>query len=379
LVTLSHELRTPLNAMLGWAQMLVRDDLDDNTRVRAVASIERNTKLQAKLIDDLLDLSRIISGKLKVDKHPIEVIPLVTACCDGFKKQAADKGIELSTKLSPVPDVISGDANRIQQIIGNLLANALKFTPRGGRIVVSVEETRRRRGGVCIRVRDTGKGIEAGLLPHIFERFRQGESAAQDPSGSKSVTGLGVGLGVARHLTELHGGTIGAESEGRGLGSIFTVELPLMDGEKNRSRRPSISTRPSFRLDVDVLAGLKILVVDDETDARELIATMLLQCGADVTQAPSVAEAFARLSTLDPDVLVSDIAMPGEDGYDLIRRVRGRGSDQEKRLPAIAVTAYATRQDRERAIEAGFDRHLAKPIEAGDLVGTVAHLAGRRQ
>ncbi|MCK6550881.1 ATP-binding protein, partial [Myxococcota bacterium] len=343
LATLSHELRTPLNAMLGWAQMLATEELDALAFARAVQSIERNTKLQAQLIDELLDVSRIVTGKLRLDQRPLNVIPLVAAAVDGFRAQADERGLELVLDLEPIRDVVLGDARRIQQVVDNLITNAMKFTGRGGRISVSVAaegET-----FVSVSVQDTGRGIRAELLPHVFERFRQGDSSTTKPNG-----GLGLGLAIARHVVELHGGTIRAESRGEGAGATFTFSLPSLPADVRAPpprRTSSFAGRGEDARRRAELSGISVLVVDDEPDARELVGLMLGQFGASVAVASSVAEALEQLARRRPDVIVSDIAMPSHDGYQLMRRVRALSAEHGGATPAIAVTAYATRQDRE--------------------------------
>jgi CheY-like chemotaxis protein len=367
LATLSHELRTPLNAILGWAQMLAKSELDHDTMKRAVTTIERNTKLQARLIDELLDVSRIISGKLRIDPKPVNIVPLVNAAVDSVRQAAEEKQIALQANIGQVEELLQGDAARLQQVIGNLLTNAIKFTPKGGRVELNVGQIGHR---LKLQVVDTGRGIAAHLLPHIFERFRQGDNL-------RTNGGLGLGLAISKALVELHGGSIVAESEGEGKGAKFTVEIPMLGPVERRAaqRTASILPKQSTVDSLPSLRGFSVVVVDDEPDARELIATMLKHFGADVRLASSAPEAFDQVVSTPPDVLVSDIAMPGQDGYQLIGKIRAHQSEEVRNVAAIAVTAYATRQDRDRAISAGFQRHLAKPIEASDLVIQVSALA----
>jgi CheY-like chemotaxis protein len=367
LAVLSHELRTPLNAILGWAQMLAKNELDEATWKRAVATIERNTKLQARLIEELLDVSRIISGKLRIEQKPTLMTPILTATLDSVRQAALEKGISLESRLGNITELVNGDAARLQQVITNLLTNAIKFTPKNGRVELRAEQLGNK---VRLQVEDSGRGIAAHLLPHIFERFRQGDVA-------RSGGGLGLGLAISRHLVELHGGVISAYSEGEGKGAVFIVELPLLGaaerlpGQRQASTLPKQSTSESL----PTLVGVDMVVVDDEPDARELIATMLRHFGAQVRVASSAAEAFELVVSRPPAVLVSDIAMPGEDGYQLVGKIRSHENVLVRSVPAIAVTAFATRQDRDRALSVGFQRHLAKPIEASDLVTTVHAVA----
>jgi signal transduction histidine kinase len=357
---ISHELRTPLGAILIWAQLLKSDELDASAVTRAVGMIERSTKTLAQLIDDLLDASRIIAGKLTFETRPLDLRPVIEAALDGAAPAAQAKGIALERVLpGPLPPV-SGDPGRLQQVVANLLANAVKFTPDGGRIDVKLE----RAGTVArVTVRDTGCGISPEFLPFIFERFRQG-----DTTSTRKQKGLGLGLAIARQIVELHGGTIEAASAGEGQGCRLTVTLPLMvstasalphSGERERSVR------------APTLDGITVLVVDDEEDAREAMSVLLGQAGARVLSVGGAAEAIGVLDREQPDVLLSDIAMPGEDGYALIRRVRGRSPEAGGRIPAAALTAYATLEDRAKAIRAGYDEHIPKPVDPTRLIGAV--------
>jgi signal transduction histidine kinase/ActR/RegA family two-component response regulator len=359
---ISHELRTPLGAILIWAQLLKSDEMDQAAISRAVGMIERSTKTLAKLIDDLLDVSRIIAGKLTFETRPIDLRPVVEAALDAAAPAAEAKAIELRRALpgSPLPPV-SGDPGRLQQVVGNLLANAVKFTPDGGRVEVRVE-----RAGTIARiiVADTGNGISPDFLPFIFERFRQA-----DTTSTRKQKGLGLGLAIARQIVELHGGAIEASSDGEGRGSTFKVTLPLL---VSPGLSPVVAEeRPAHAPTLD---GIAVLVVDDEEDAREAMAVLLGQAGARVISAPGALEALDALDRERPDVLLSDIAMPGEDGYALIRRVRARPADSGGRIPAAALTAYATIEDRAKAIRAGFDEHIPKPVDPARLIGAVALL-----
>jgi len=368
LATVSHELRTPLNAVLGWATMLRRGKLDDVTFVRAIESIERNAKSQAQLIEDLLDISRITSGKLRLDVKPIRLVSIITAAIDSIQPAADAKGVKMEMVLDPAADHVEGDASRLQQVVWNCLANAVKFTPSGGQIGVRLE------GGdglARILISDTGVGISPDFLPHVFGRFQQADGAI-----TRSHTGLGLGLAIARHLVEIHGGTIEASSDGPGCGATFTVTLPVMGVRGNHSdaRKDQFEAAPAPRVTdnraMPNLRGLRILTIDDEADTRDLVRTVLESCGADVVTAASAREGLDSLSRWNPHVLICDIAMPEEDGYSVIRKVRE--SAQTANLPAIALTAYARIEDRMRALQAGFQMFLPKPVEAEELRSTVA-------
>ena len=372
LAILSHELRTPLNAMVGWVRLLQSGKLDGAGSARALATIDRNTKLQTQLINDLLDVSAIIAGKVRLDVRPVDVGQLVTALVEGFRPAADAKNVHVTTTLDPTAAFAAADPARLQQIIANVVSNAIKFTPEGGRVEVTLA---RRGSDVVIVVSDTGIGIRAELLPLIFDRFRQAEATSRRGHG-----GLGLGLAIVRHLTELHGGTVGAHSAGPGQGATFTIALPTAgaDAASPGERAPVHVAAASPGIDSGaILRGVRVLVVDDEPDARELIAEVLEQCNAAVSSAASVREALAEVERLRPDVVLSDIGMPGEDGYDLIRELRAREKEAGGRLPALAVTAFASPQDRERALTAGYDVHLPKPVDPPELVEMVAKLTGR--
>jgi signal transduction histidine kinase/uncharacterized protein with PIN domain len=371
LATLSHELRTPLNAMLGWAQLLRTGQLDQPTSHRALETIERNAKVQAQLISDLLDVSRIITGKLRLDLIPVELPLAVEAALDSVRPAADAKEIVIGVDLDPAAPPIMGDSDRLQQVMWNLLSNAIKFTPRGGRVEVRLRSARE---SVEIAVRDSGAGIRPDFLPYVFDRFRQAESTL-----TRSHGGLGLGLSIVRHLVEMHGGTVEAASDGEGKGATFTVRLPVRAVAPGPGPGVAAPRRVAQPVEVQAvdLAGLLVVVVDDEPDARDLLREVLEACGAEVTAAASAAEALAVIERARPDVLVSDIGMPGEDGYSLMRRVRARESVAEGHLPAAALTAYARPEDRSLALAAGYDLHLAKPIDPGELAAAVARLAAR--
>ena len=370
LATLSHELRTPLNAMLGWAQVLRLGKIDEAAAARALETIERNARVQAQLIADLLDVSRIITGKLRLDVQAVELPRIIEAALDSVRPGADAKGIHLDVRLDPLSSPVMGDADRLQQVVWNLLSNAIKFTPQSGLVEVRL---RLDGGSAEIRVRDTGAGIRPDFLPYVFDRFRQAESTI-----TRSHGGLGLGLSIVRHLVELHGGSVAVLSEGEGTGAEFTVRLPVrLSVPEGAVLTQSVDTKAGVWDNPSLLDGVRVLVVEDEEDTRELLLASLRQCGAEVTAASSVAEALASLDRTLPDVLVSDLAMPDEDGYSLIRKVRSRDPEAGGKIPAAALTAYARAEDRVRALASGFQRHLPKPVEPADLITLVASLAGR--
>lgn len=359
LATLSHELRTPLTAMLGWLTILRAHKLDKKTTAHAIETIERNAKAQAQLIEDLVDVSRIVGGKLNLEVEPTELMPVIDAAIEVVRPAADAKEIAINVNYDATVGPVSGDGARLQQIIWNLLSNAVKFTPKGGSVSVDFS---RRDGFAEVVVRDTGIGISPEFLPHVFERFRQAESTA-----TRSHRGMGLGLAIVRHLVELHGGTVTAASDGENRGSIFTIRLPLA-----AEKAPATTTfaQKANGDDGHALKGLRILLVEDEPDARELISMVLQGSGAQVEAVDSASGALERLSLFAPDVLVSDIGLPLESGYDLIRKVRLLASDINK-VPAIALTAFATENDRTLSLSAGFQAHLAKPVEPSDLLDTI--------
>ena len=359
-------------AALGWAQLMRSGKLDQEGSTRALGTIERNTKSLAQIIEDLLDVSRIITGKLRLDVSPIELEPVVAAAVDTIRPASDAKNIQLQVSLDPLVGRISGDPNRLQQVVWNLLTNAIKFTPRGGHVEVRLEPDE---SSARITVTDSGEGISQDFIPYIFDRFRQADSTFTRLHG-----GLGLGLAIVRHLVEMHGGSVSAASPGRGMGSTFAVSFPLT--ATRWSSNVESEGRADWRLPEQVdsnLTGLRVMIVDDELDTRELLVAMLEQRGAEVITADSTADALEKLFRESngsfPDVLVSDIGMPGQDGIDLITRVRERGSAHGGNIPAIALTAYARDDDRSRALEAGFQRHLAKPVEPSILATTIADLA----
>jgi len=367
LATLSHELRTPLSAIHAWASLLRGGKLDAQRTARAVEGIERSVILQTKLVEDLLDVSRIAAGKLVLDPRPVNPTPVVEGALDAVRGTADAKQIRLEAELELAEGQVRGDPARLQQVVWNLLSNAVKFSTQGGRVVVRLAEVD---GQIVITVRDEGEGIAPEVLPHVFERFWQADVAR-----TRSHGGLGLGLAIVRDLVQLHGGSVEAASEGKGQGATFTVRLPLLrddsDVENIFPLRPALSGDRFHP--TPALQGVQVLVVDDDLDARDAIAMTLEQCGACVHAVGSAAEAMESLERDPPDVLLSDIAMPGTDGYALIGQAltRLRGA----RLAAAALTAYAGAEDRRRALAAGFQTHLTKPVEPAELVAAVAKLA----
>ena len=415
LATLSHELRTPLNSMLGWARLLRTRKFDENTTARALETIERNAKSQAQLIEDILDVSRIIRGKLRLNLRPINLVPIIEATMDAVRPAAEDKSIQLELVVDRSVDLVSVDPDRLQQIVWNLLSNAIKFTPKGGSVEVRLE-----RAGchAQITVSDTGIGISPDFLPYIFDRFRQADSTT-----TRSYGGLGLGLAIVHHLVELHGGSIHANSAGEGQGATFTLKLlfaisipnisipnrdvhltavpnidtvvhsktqGVVDAQENRYNNQNTSDSEQGHVmdsngvayaegvgeaivNLPSLNSLQVLVVDDDTDTRDFLTTVLEQHGAKVTAVASVSEALEALQQLRLDVLVSDIGMPGEDGYELIRLVKALEAARGVKIPAIALTAYASGEERMRALSAGFQIHLPKPVEPAELIAVVAN------
>jgi len=405
LATLSHELRTPLTSVLGWATLLRTGEVEEAHIPRAIETIERNARSQARLIDDLLDVSRIITGNLRLDLRPINLAPIVEAAIHALRPTAEAKNIQLKMEFDSGSCLVKGDPNRLRQVIWNLLMNGIKFTPRDGSVstrlgcvvqdrtsvvsnstgIVQHEPAIRNPQSeilpdpssyVRLTVSDTGEGIAESFLPFVFDRFRQAEGSISRKQG-----GLGLGLAVARHLVELHGGNIRAESGGPQQGSTFIVDLPLADERRDPARRQErereIERRGAVR-NVARLEGIRVLLVEDDEDSRKLLGLMLKKQGAEVTSASSSAEALSAFGQILPDVVLSDIGMADEDGYELMRKVRALPAEGGGLTPAIALTGYATRKDRERALSAGYQLHLAKPVEPADLVAAIARLSPRR-
>ncbi len=365
LATASHELRTPLNAILGWARLLRSGQLDASGYLRGVETIERNARAQVRLIEDILDGSRIITGKLHLEIRSLDMTQLVQAALDAVRPAAEAKGIALTLELDPEAAIMSGDPERLQQVVWNLANNAIKFTPKGGAVHVRLGRVE---SDIELSVADSGQGIDLDFLPHVFERFRQAEGSTTRRHG-----GLGLGLALVRHLVEAHGGTVRAESPGPGLGATFSARLPVraVTDKRPDSVRPTPLPNEEQPFTATTLSGISVLVVDDEADARDLVATVLRAKGAEVTTAPNAKRALELLALSMPTVLISDIAMPELDGYELIRCVRALDPAGSK-LPAIALTAYARQEDRRRALEAGFQTHVAKPVEPNELLRVVA-------
>jgi PAS domain S-box-containing protein len=367
LATISHELRTPLNAMLGWTRILRSGSLDPAKQSKALETIERNAVTQAQLIEDLLDVSRIISGKLRLEFGSVELVHLVEQVVDSLRPTSEAKQVNVTCQLPAVPAMVLGDENRLQQVVWNLLSNAIKFTPADGQVTLRLEQ---RPAAFELSVTDTGSGIKSELLPLVFERFKQADSATTRAHG-----GLGLGLAITRHIVELHGGGIEVTSEGEGKGACFTIVFPtletrgVVEAPAPESTRALSATplRPEF-------VGLKVLVVDDDVDGRELVSAVLSDCGLTVITAADAPEALAKLKSERPDLLLSDIGLPGEDGYSLIRKVRALAHDEGADTPAAALTAYARIEDRRKALDAGYMMHVAKPVEPVELIAVVTNL-----
>lgn len=374
LATVSHELRAPLNSILGWGRLMEKGKLDETTTQKAVHTIVRNAESQNRLIEDLLDVSRIISGKLRLEIITLKPVNVVESALETVRPAAEAKGIKLKIKETPDVSHIAGDPNRLQQVIWNLLSNAIKFTPNGGEVSVGIE---RRDDYTEIKVTDSGVGIKDEFLPHVFDRFRQA-----DTSSIRKFGGLGLGLAIVRHITEMHGGTVSVESGGENKGSTFIVRLPILssisENEKDGADADfsQLISEPAEKIKLD---GLLILVVDDEKDTRQLLVQALTFHGATVETAASVGEALQIIEAKNPDVLVSDIGMPDEDGYSLIRKVRALSDAQHKNIPAVALTAFTRAQDRMRALSAGYQNHVSKPVDLDELATVIASLTGRLQ
>jgi PAS domain S-box-containing protein len=354
----SHELRTPLNAILGWTQLMTRTRNDPAVIARGLEIVARNTRLQAQLISDLLDISRIVSGKLQLDVRSVDFRAIVGQAIEPIDEEARAKGVEVVLDLREGTTLVSGDASRLQQIVWNLVSNAIKFTPRGGRVRVSLDFSSAQ---ARLEVADNGVGIRPEFLPHVFDRFHQA-----DRSITRRFGGLGLGLSIVKHLVELHGGEVRAASEGEGLGATFAVTLPVVTEAEAERRRGLSDTDVSVALD-----AIRLLVVEDEADTLEFLRRLLTAHGATVLTAASVGEALSLVRSESPDLLISDIGLPEADGYDLIQRVR-REPSPGRDIPAIALTAYARSEDRTRALRAGYQAHIAKPVEPNELLAMIA-------
>jgi signal transduction histidine kinase len=368
---LSHELRTPLNAILGWTRMLSTAQLDQSTAAEALAAVDRNARLQSRLIEDMLDVSRIMSGKMRLDAQPVDLTTVINAAVDTLRPAAEAKAIRIYVVLDYGSGMVLGDPVRLQQVVWNLLSNAIKFTPKKGSVNVTLERVN---SHFEVTVSDNGPGIDEKFLPFVFDRFRQGDS-----STTKKFGGLGLGLAIVRQLTELHGGTVEVSNRSDS-GAIFTVKLPIMAAH-HPSHLETGEPEPVHPISDDglgvdfapELAGIKVLAVDDDADSRSLLAAILAQCGAEVQTCESAAQALKSLAEFHPDVLVSDIGMPGEDGYSLIRKVRS-SENSYRRVPAVALTAFARAEDRMKALSAGFNMHVPKPVEPAELTTVIASL-----
>lgn len=373
LATLSHELRTPLQAILGWTQILISGQCDDTELRQGLDVIDRNAHAQTRIIEDLLDMNRILSGKVRLDVQRVDLESIIGASIEAVRPAAQAKRLRILSLLDPLSQPVLGDPGRLQQIFWNLLSNAVKFTPSGGVITVTLQRVN---SHLEISVTDTGTGIKEDFLPHVFERFKQADSSTTRHHG-----GLGLGLAIVRHLAELHGGSVRARSPGENAGSTFTVMLPLavLHGESDSSSRqhPASARASSSAHNPPLLQKVSLLIVDDEEDARTMLAKMLSKAGAQVTTASSASQALELLAAPLPNVIISDIGMPDKDGYDLIREIRSRSQECGGHVPAIALTAYTRTEDRIKAISAGFQMHISKPADSVELVTMVASLADR--
>lgn len=367
LAVVSHELRTPLNSMLGWIHMLKHDSLPPDRRVRAMETIERNARAQHHLVEDLLDVSRIVSGKLRLDVQPVDLPLVIERAMETVRPAAAAKGITIKTIVDSSASPVSGDPHRLQQVVWNLLSNAVKFSDKGTSVQLVLQ---RLESTVEIAVSDRGHGVDPSFLPHVFERFRQADSSTTRKGG-----GLGLGLAIVRNLVELHGGSVRAESDGLGKGSRFVVRLPIAPLPTTSITMPPAihptASKPSYPRELE---GLHVLVVDDEDDARELVAELLTECNVKVSSASNVRDALRLVESVRPTIIVSDIGMPEEDGYVLIRELRALPSSRGGNTPAIALTAYVRAEDRTKALVAGFNTHLPKPVEPAELLAVLASL-----
>ncbi|WP_395748857.1 ATP-binding protein [Prosthecobacter sp.] len=374
LATLSHELRTPLQAILGWTQILLSGHCEPEEVRQGIEVIDRNAHAQCRIIDDLLDMNRILSGKVRLEVQRVELIPLLEDAIENARPAANAKNLRLQSVFDPAAQPVFGDPNRLQQIFWNLLNNAIKFTASGGRIQVLLTRVH---SHLEVSVNDTGIGIDPDFLPHVFERFRQA-----DASSTRTQGGLGLGLAIVKHLAELHGGTVKASSAGRNQGSTFTLMLPMVVIQPETeagSRHPASSERSSSAGNAPHLDEIRVMIVDDEEDSRNLLQKMLAKAGAVVTTARSVQQALDLWGQAAPDVLISDIGMPDRDGYSLIREIRQLPASQGGNVPAIALTAYTRTEDRIKAIAAGFQMHISKPADSVELMTVVSSLAGKPQ
>lgn len=368
LAVVSHELRTPLNAVLGWAHLLDGGRLDRTQTVTAIRTIDRNAKTLARIIDDLLDISRIVGGAIRIDPVPVDLVAVIQGALDEIRLIAEAKGVALTFTCQVVPHLVGGDALRLQQVVANLLSNAVKFTSSGGKVEVQLTSTEAQ---AEIRVVDTGRGIAAEFLPHIFERFTQA-----DASTTRRQGGIGLGLAIVKALVERHGGTVLGDSPGSGRGATFTIRIPVLaPQEVDELERRGMEEGPASPA-TPKLDGVRVLLTEDDADGRQALTLILELAGAKVTPVESVREALSVLDSLRPDVLVSDIGLPDEDGYTLIRHVRSRDAARGQTTPAIALSGYVSSEDRARLLAAGFQIHLRKPVNPSEIVAAVASLAG---
>jgi PAS domain S-box-containing protein len=371
LAVLSHELRTPLNAIVGYSRLMRGNMLPADQVSRAIETLERNARWLTQIVDDVLDISRIVSGKVRLDVQTVEPAVVLDNAVATIQPSADAKGVRVQALLDPRVGPISGDPARLQQVMWNLLSNAVKFTPKGGRVQVRLERVN---SHIEIVVSDTGVGIDRAFLPYVFDRFRQADSGSTRRSG-----GLGLGLSIVKHLVEMHGGTIHADSPGEDQGSTFTVRLPMMIVHKSaaQSREHPLADRRNALQELADLSGVRVLAVDDDVDALGLLKDVLESAGAEVATASSAAETLKTIATFKPDVLVADIGMPDVDGFELIRRVRALDDPKLRDVPAAALTAFARSEDRTKALQSGFEMHLGKPVDPGELVASVATLVRR--
>ncbi len=372
LANLSHELRTPINAILGWSQLIKPGESSAADVAEAVEVIQRNARLQARLIDDLLDMSSVVSGKMRLDVQRVELPAVIDAALESVRPAAEAKSIRIEKVIDPLAGPVTGDPARLQQIIWNILSNALKFTDKGGKVQIVLERVN---SHLDLSVSDNGVGIAAEFLPHVFERLSQAE-----PLLTRKHSGLGLGLAIVKSLTELHGGTVRVKSAGLGLGSTFIISLPvsiLHAKPDSRGREHPASQRDLSPPYAPQLNAVRVLIVDDDADAMELVSRVLRSCGAEVTTAATGAEGLELLEQECPHVVLADIGMPGMDGYEFVKQVRGLQPERARNTPVVAVTALARSEDRRRAMLAGFDLHMSKPVEPAELVAVVGRLARR--
>jgi signal transduction histidine kinase/ActR/RegA family two-component response regulator len=369
LANVSHELRAPLNAILGWITLVRNGSLNEFDKERALETVERNAHAQKRLIDDLLDVSRIITGKLHLDLRLVDLVTIVESAVESGRPAAESKGVNLQTRIELKTCPLQGDSSRLQQVMWNLISNAIKFTPTGGRVEVRIRHSI---DHVEVMVKDTGVGIPQHFLPYVFDRFRQA-----DGSSTRNYGGMGLGLAIVRHLVEMHGGFVRADSEGKGLGATFTITLPLSAASIPLAVMPLTGERYYLSDSAPKLTGVRVLVVDDEADTRELLEAILSQCEAEVRTAGDVTSAVQIMRTWHAEVVISDLSMPLEDGYSLIEKLRQVDDVRDKPIPAIAVTARSGAESRIRALAAGFQMYLEKPVEPDELIVCVASLTGR--